>query len=155
MQKLSKQWVIQTLIFKSLWGGFQVSLNAWFWSTVFHTRDTYLTEVRAFKPLVTYYPKKKVDLCVSYWDLPPLSPILFHLFVFSQLVFCQKHCLNSVLQFYMQSHDLVLIIINKSFTLMYTERGKLLMYISTCQTTYWDEHSALWLVNELSKWATS
>lgn len=23
----------------------QVSLNAWFWSTVFHTRDTYLTEV--------------------------------------------------------------------------------------------------------------
>lgn len=25
----------------------QVSLNAWFWSTVFHTRDTDLTEVRA------------------------------------------------------------------------------------------------------------
>lgn len=24
---------------------FQVSLNAWFWSTVFHTRDTELTEV--------------------------------------------------------------------------------------------------------------
>lgn len=23
----------------------QVSLNAWFWSTVFHTRDTFLTEV--------------------------------------------------------------------------------------------------------------
>ena len=25
----------------------QVSLNAWFWSTVFHTRDTDLTEVSA------------------------------------------------------------------------------------------------------------
>lgn len=120
-------------------GGFQVSLNAWFWSTVFHTRDTYLTEVRAFKPLVTYYPKKKRKkelICVyPTGDLPPLNPVLFHLLVFSQLVFCQKHCLNSVLQFYMQSHDLVLIIINKGFTLMYTERGKLLMYISTCQTT--------------------
>ena len=28
----------------------QVSLNAWFWSTVFHTRDTDLTEVSALPP---------------------------------------------------------------------------------------------------------
>lgn len=35
----------------------QVSLNAWFWSTVFHTRDTDLTEVRAL-------------ISLSSWDCP-------------------------------------------------------------------------------------
>lgn len=31
----------------------QISLNAWFWSTVFHTRDTYLTEVTFQKMIQT------------------------------------------------------------------------------------------------------
>lgn len=33
----------------------KVSLNAWFWSTVFHTRDTYLTEVK---------PSSSQEMCV-------------------------------------------------------------------------------------------
>lgn len=50
----------------------QVSLNAWFWSTVFHTRDTYLTEVR----VVSLEPPKAVVLSTTVFSYQKIHLVL-------------------------------------------------------------------------------
>lgn len=55
----------------------KVSLNAWFWSTVFHTRDTYLTEVK---------PTSVSDAILPYCFYFLFKEVLFFLKLFHSLL---------------------------------------------------------------------
>lgn len=93
---------------KSMCVFLQVSLNAWFWSTVFHTRDTYLTEVM----LADVTTKRIIGLssflwptceqsrnraawasfqsCLSHYSAAVWSTYSWEYYLFSQLVSWQQ-----------------------------------------------------------------